>query len=235
MADNQGDRWTFGSISPDSSFVQHVHSGKRNLEEATLFMAGVRAKSAGNTPLVSSDDWFYEKALLATYGEWHTPEYKGRGRRPLPVLRPKADLRYVQVVKTRDDKGKLIEKSSRIVYGTAEDIAAHYASAKRSKHINTDYVESRNGKFRKDCARLIRKTLCVSKKAIFHDAMIQLLAQTYNYCQPVAALKRLVTPIAARFEQKYEQISAAMAEGLIDKVLTLKELLMRRPQIIIKI
>ena len=214
--------------------MQHVHSGKRNLENAEAFIAGVKAKSVGNTPLVSSDDWFYEKALLASYGEWVTPEYKGRGRRPLPVLRPNADLRYVQVVKTRDEKGRLIEKSSRIVYGTEEAVAAHYAEAARSKHINTDYVESRNGKFRKDCARLIRKTLCVSKKAIFHDAMIGLLAQTYNYCQPVSALKRAINPLAARFEQKYEQISAAMAEGLIDKILTLKELLCRRPQIILK-
>lgn len=235
VAKNQGTRWGFVSVSPNTSFVQHTHCGDRNLEEATAFVAGVKHKSVGNTPLAASDDWFYEKALLSSYGKWVTPVYKGRGRPPLPVLCPLPDLCYVQVVKTRDEKGRLIQKSTRIVYGTAEKIAEHYANATRSKHINTDYVESRNGKFRKDNSRLVRKTLCVSKKAIFHDAMIILLAQTYNYCQPVAALKRVINPTAARFEQKYEQISAAMAEGLIDKILTIKQLLFRRPQIRIDI
>jgi IS1 family transposase len=68
----------------------------------------------------------------------------------------------VQVIKKRNDKGKIIEIGEKIVYGKKEDIEAHYIQAKRSKHINTDYVESRNGKFRLCCARLIRKTLCFS-------------------------------------------------------------------------
>jgi hypothetical protein len=138
----------------------------------------------------------------------------------------------VQVIKKRNDKDKIIEMGEKIVYGKKEDIDAHYAQAQRSKHINTDYVERRNGKFRLRCARLIRKTLCFSKKAVFHDAMISSTAQIFNYCQPVEALKRCINPIAVRFEQKYEQISAAMAEGLIDKILTIRELLCIRPRII---
>ena len=116
------------------------------------------------------------------------------------------------------------------MYGTPESIAAHYATAKRSKHINTDYVESRNGKYRMSCARLIRKTLCHSKKAIFHEAMILFTTQVFHYCQPVAALKQCINPLAARFELKYKQMSAAMADGLIDKILTITDLLFIRPQ-----
>jgi hypothetical protein len=51
---------------------------------------------------------------------------------------------------------KIIEIGEKIVYGKKEDIEAHHAQAERSKHINTDYVESR-----------IRKTLCFSKKLFF--------------------------------------------------------------------
>ncbi len=139
-------------------------------------------------------------------------------------------MRYVQVTKKRDEKGNIIELGTKIVYGTEEAIANHYAQAKRSKQINTDYVESRNGKFRLRCTRLIRKTLCFSKKAAFHDATILFIAQVFNYCQPVAALKSCINPLAARFEQKYQQVSAAMAEGLIHKILTINELLFIRPK-----
>jgi IS1 family transposase len=40
----------------------------------------------------------------------------------------------------------------------------------RSSCINTSFVESRNGKYRKDNARLIRASLCHSKKTRFYDA-----------------------------------------------------------------
>lgn len=230
IADNQGDRWGFVATIPDSSFVHTVHNGQRNLEEATKFVGLIKANSDGVAPLFSSDDWFYEKALLSSYGKEYTPPYKGRGRYPHSYLVPSVDLRYVQVTKKRDAKGNIIEVGSKIVYGTEEAIAAHYAQAKRSKHINTDYVESRNGKFRLRCARLIRKTLCFSKKAVFHDATILFIAQVFNYCQPVTALKRCINPLAERFEQKYQQVSAAMAEGLIDKILTIKDLLYIRPR-----
>ena len=230
IADNQGDMWSFVGVLPDSSFVHTAHCGKRNLEEAKIFIGKIKAKSDGTSPLISSDDWFYEKALLAYYGLLHQPCYKGRGRPPLPYLVPKPELLYVQVTKKRDSKGNITEIGERIVYGTQEAVALHFEKAKRCKHINTDYVESRNGKFRKDNARLIRKTLCHSKKACFHNAMIQLVAQISNYCHPIEALKQIINPIAAKFEQKYKQLSPAMAEGLIDRILSLKDLLYMRPR-----
>jgi IS1 family transposase len=67
--------------------------------------------------------------------------------------------------KKRNSKGKIESISTRIVIGDEVEILNELLDAKRSKTINTDYVESRNGKFRKDNARLIRKTLCHSKAA----------------------------------------------------------------------
>lgn len=232
VSQNQGDRWTFVAVLPDSSFIHTVHSAARNLQEATEFIDHIKTNSDGAAPLFASDDWFYEKALLAHYGFDHLPPYAGRGRRPHLKRLPLPDLKYVQVQKKRDEKGRLLEIKYAIVYGTPETIAPVFANAVRCKTINTVYVESRNGKFRKDDARLIRRTLCHSKKAVLHDAQINFTAQVMNYTRTNDALKILINPKAALFEQKYQHRTPAMAQNLIDKPLTIKELLLTRPQII---
>lgn len=230
VSSDQGDRWTFLAVLPDSSFIHSLHHGDRNLEEATMFVGKIKGKSNGEAPLFSSDDWFYEKALLEHYGEdWHPP-YAGRGRRPHPRRLPLPGLKYVQVQKKRDDKGRLVEIKYAIIYGTAEAVEQVFDSAVRCKSINTVYVESRNGKFRKDDARLIRRTLCHSKKAVFHDAQADFIAQVMNYTRTNDGLKIKINPGAALFEQKYKHQTPAMAEKLIDKPLTIKELLLWRPQ-----
>jgi hypothetical protein len=232
IAANQGDRWTFVGVVPDSSFIHTLHHGDRNLEEATEFIGEIKTKSDGEAPLFSSDNWFYEQALLTHYGgEWHPP-YAGRGRRPHPVRVPLEDLKYVQVQKKRDAKGRLREIHYNVVYGNLRDIEQVYQDAQRCKTINTVYVESRNGKFRKDNSRLIRRTLCHSKKYILHDAQINFTAQVMNYTRTNDGLKVLINPDAGRFEQKYQHQTPAMAQKLIDKPLTIKELLFRRPQTI---
>ena len=219
------------AVLPDTSFIHTLHHGGRNLEEATEFVGKIKAKSDGKAPLFASDDWFYEKALLGHYGmDWHPP-YAGRGRRPHPRRVPLPGLKHVQVQKKRDKKGRLEEVRHAIVYGSAEEIAQVFQRAWRCKTINTAYVESRNGKFRKDDARLIRRTLCHSKKAVFHDAQADFTAQVMNYTRTNDGLKIKINPDAAMFEQKYKHQTPAMAQKLIDKPLTIKELLLWRPQI----
>ena len=232
ISENQGDRWTFVAVLPDSSFIHTVHSAERNLQEATGFVGQIKANSDGKAPLFASDDWFYEQALLAHYGFDHQVPYAGRGRYPHPKRLPLPDLKYVQVQKKRDEKGRLLEIKYAIVYGTPETIAPVFANAVRCKTINTVYVESRNGKFRKDDARLIRRTLCHSKKSVLHDAQINFTAQVMNYTRTNDALKVLINPKAALFKQKYQHRTPAMAQNIIDKPLTIKELLLIRPQLV---
>ncbi|MGK5095134.1 hypothetical protein WDW89_24385 [Deltaproteobacteria bacterium TL4] len=50
----------------------------------------------------------------------------------------------------------------------------------RGKTINTSYVESRNGNYRKDNKRLTRKTQC-PKKMDIHDAQIDWITAVYNF------------------------------------------------------
>ncbi|MBF0413351.1 MAG: hypothetical protein HQK70_11665, partial [Desulfamplus sp.] len=47
--------------------------------------------------------------------------------------------------------------------------------------INTSYVESRNGNYRKDNKCLARKTQCHSKRVDIHDAQINWITVIYNF------------------------------------------------------
>jgi len=138
--------------------------------------------------LFLSDAWFYEQALYDTYCHYEPAVYCGRGRRPNPLRIIDGQLKYAQVYKKRDKKGKLIEVTTRIIRGTEAEILAIIRKGGRSKTINTSFVESRNGKYRKDDARLNRKTMCHSKKAKYHDAHADFLTAVFNYCRQNEAL-----------------------------------------------
>ncbi|MCB0855114.1 MAG: hypothetical protein KDD63_22990 [Bacteroidetes bacterium] len=168
--------------------------------------------------------------LIDTYCSYLPRLYKGRGRPPLPERVVDPELKYAQVFKQRDKKGKLIKVENRIILGTEEEIVEIIQKTSRGKKINTSYVESRNQKYRKDNARLNRKTMCHSKKVSYHDAHIDLLTAIFNFCRENKALSELKNPNAGPFEQKYYRKSPAMQEGFIDKILTVKELLAWRPQ-----
>lgn len=209
---------------PDSSFVHTIHHSKRTSKEAKVFLGKIKDKSDGSAPLFLSDAWFYEEALYSTYCHYQAKPYCGRGRPPLPIRIVDKNLKYAQVYKKRDAKGKLKSITTRIIKGNKDDILAIIQKTGRSKTINTSFVESRNGKYRKDDARLNRKTMCHSKKAKYHDAHADLLTTIFNYCRQNEALKELFNPDAPKFKIKYRRKSPAMAEGLTDKILTVKEL-----------
>ena len=101
-------------------------------------------------------------------------------------------------------------------------------SEHRGQTINTSYVESRNGNYRKDNKRLTRRSACHSKKVTFHDAQIDLLTGIYNFVDENMAFRQCIHPNAKRFEVKYKKYSPAMLEGFTDRCLTLEELLMWR-------
>ena len=205
-----------------------MHHSKRNLEEAKVFLNKIKQRSNGLAPLFLSDAWFYEEALYSTYCHYEHQLYQGRGRPRLPLRIIDESLKYAQVYKQRDSKGKLKSITTRIIIGSKEEVMEIVQKGGRSKTINTSFVESRNGKYRKDNARLNRKTMCHSKKPKYHDAHADFLTIVFNYCRENKALKELINPDAALFETKYLRKSPAMAEGLTDKILTIKELLFWR-------
>lgn len=110
-------------------------------------MGKVKQRSDGMAPLFLSDAWFYENALYNTYCRYAPVPYKGRGRPPLPLQIIDERLKYAQVYKERDSKGKLKSITTRIIIGIESEIMAIIRKNGRSKTINTSFVESRNGKY----------------------------------------------------------------------------------------
>ena len=106
-------------------------------------------------PLFVSDGLkFYTKALLKKFGEQREfPRTGKRGRPKKPKLVPSDDLRYAQVIKTRE-KGELQKIDKKIIFG--EDI--------EESEISTSLLERQNLTFRQDNNRFSRKTIGFSKE-----------------------------------------------------------------------
>ena len=226
--EDRGDRWCFVNVLPRSSFIHTVHHGKRNQEETDKFVEKVKSQSDGQAPLFLSDGWSsYEETLKKHYCTWELVPYSGRGRPKNPIQLVDSHLNYAQVVKTKKN-GKLIELQTRVILGKEEDILKIIQSDNRGKTINTSYVESRNGNYRKDNKRLTRKTQCHSKKCDVHDAQIDFITAVYNFVDEAAAFRECINPSAKKFETKYRKVAPAMLEGITDRRLSLEELLMMR-------
>ena len=138
-----------------------------------------------------------------------------------------ANLKYAQVVKHKEGS-HLIEIETRVIWGTEEEIVEIIQQEGRGQTINTSYVESRNGNYRKDNKRLARRSAGQSKEVALHDAQIDLLTGMYNFVDENRAFRQCINPHAKRFEVKYKKYSPAMLEGFTDHCLTLEELLMWR-------
>jgi hypothetical protein len=220
-----GDRWSFVNVLPRSGFIHTVHHGKRSEEEADQFVQKIKQDSDGRAPLFISDGWKYEQVLKNNYCHYQPVPYSGRGRPPNPLQVVDPELKYAQVIKRKKDH-KLVEVERRVILGKEEEILQIIRREGRGKSINTSYVESRNGNYRKDNKRLTRRSPCHSKKKKFHDAQIDWITAIYNYVDEIVAFRECINPKAKRFEVKYKKFSPAMIEGLTDKRLTFEELLM---------
>jgi hypothetical protein len=154
--------------------------------------------------------------------------YKGRGRKPHPIKLIDPELKYAQVVKERQN-GKVINISTRIVLGDELQILQILDESHRSNTVSTSFVESRNGAFRKDSKRLTRKTKCFSKKVEPHDAHIIFLKAVYNLTKENEKFRTVCNPEAKLFQTKYQKVSPAMKQGLVNKIYTLEQILWMKP------
>jgi IS1 family transposase len=205
-----------------------VHHGKRTKEEGEKFVETIKKHSDGEAPLFLSDGWpSYPEILAQMYSHEEAVPYSGRGRPRKPIRVIDENLKYAQVVKDKEG-GRLVEIEKRIIWGTEEEILEIIQQEGRGQTINTSYVESRNGNYRKDNKRLGRRSACQSKDMAVHDAQIDLLTGIYNFVDENRAFRQCINPHAKRFEVKYKKYSPAMLEGFTDHCLTLEELLMWR-------
>jgi len=144
-------------IQPGGSIVFRLH----------LPWRAVPGKSAsdGQIPFFTSDELpHYADALLEVYGILETPLRQGkRGRHPLPRKCPPPDLCHAVVVKERE-RGRVVNVTTRIVYGSEQQVIAALEASPVSTTINTYGVKRNNLTIRQYSRRMGRKVNAFSKE-----------------------------------------------------------------------
>jgi IS1 family transposase len=160
LADVYGDAWVWIAFSPICKIVPAWVVGKRTLTHARRLVFRLKSASDGQIPFFTSDELpHYAEALLEVYGELVQPLRHGtRGRFPKPYRVPPPDLCYAVVVKKRE-QGRVVEVSTRIVYGTTQQVEAALEASPVSRAINTYGVERNNLTIRQHSRRMSRKSL----------------------------------------------------------------------------
>ncbi len=141
----------------------------------------------------------------------------GRPGRPRLVL-PETVL-LAQVVKSHKGR-RLVEVTRRVVFGTAEAVAAAIARTKGGTQINTSYIERLNATVRSALAPLTRRGRRLAHGAALLTSGMWLVGTAYNVCWPHESLR-----LRALGGRKWQERTPAMAAGLTDHIWTLEEML----------
>jgi hypothetical protein len=175
-----------------------------------------RGHPDGPPPLISDGWGGIDKAILAVYGL--IPDYGGHGR---PPTRPKPgqDWLYLQMVKQRDEHGRLEGVVLKAIWGQKGELIKLLGKS-------TAYVERSNLTTRLFNARLTRKTLAFSKDLTLHRAAVTWEDAYYNLVRPHKSLRK---PLAESGPVRWTPVTPAMAAKLTDHIWTVKELLFTVP------
>ena len=138
--------------------------GKRPLPHARCLLVRLQSATDEHIPFFTSDALLhYADALLEVYGVWDTPPRQGtRGRVPKPRRYPPPDLCYAVVIKERAH-GRVVQVTTRIVYGTTVQVEAALRASPVSRMINTYGVERNNLTIRQHARRMGRKVNAFSQ------------------------------------------------------------------------
>ncbi len=226
-----GDAWVWIAFSPVCKLVPAWVVGKRTLRHARRLVFRLKSATDGHIPFFTSDELpHYADALLAVYGQWVQPPRNGRRGR-FPKLRrvPSPDLCYAVVVKEREN-GRVVDVTTRIVYGTTEQVETALHTSPVSSTINTYGVERNNLTVRQHSRRMGRKVNAFSKDPDYLEYQLTLVFAYYHFVVPHRGLRqrlRRTLPTKGRqgSRKKWRPVTPAMAAGLTDHVWTMDELL----------
>jgi IS1 family transposase len=205
------------ALDPEHKLVLEVVNGKRTAANTRLLVRKTAKRLKNRVPrMITSDEYKpYKKAIGETWGVKRTPKRTGkRGRPRKPRYRPKPNLVYATVHKTRV-KGRVTKIDYRIIFGTPAEVADALSASRCSRHINTAFVERQNGTDRNRCSRKTRQSYCFSKNWDIHRAATCFSMYSYNFCWPVRTLRRP--------SGHPGPCTPAMAAGLADHVWTIRE------------
>ena len=168
-------------------------------------------------PPTISDGWGgIDEAMIEVYGM--VPEYSGRGRPPT-LKKARSGWQYLQMVKQRDEHGRVQGVKLRVVFGQKSELLA--LLGKSTAYIERSHLTSRlfNG-------RQVRKTLAFYKELEMYAAAATWEDCYYNLVRPHKSLRVLIADAAP---QKWLPRTPAMAANLTDHIWTVKELLTALP------
>ena len=224
--------WVWAAIDPVTKLLLTINVGDRTLTMAqSVVHQIIQVLAPDCVPLFLTDGFKeYTTALLTHYGQWVQPSrQRAQGPAPKPRWMPLPQLLYAQVVKTVRRR-RLVRVSHRVVFGTLEAINQVLAAC--GWHINTAFVERLNLTIRQHVAAVGRRvsTLCKGEDGVRQQ--LALYHVYYNFCLPHASLRQpLPQPGPTNgvgAGKLWRPWTPAMTAGLIDHVLTLREVLLFR-------
>jgi hypothetical protein len=188
---------------------------------AEPLIAATEAKLATHaSPLWLSDGLHaYGAALQARHCVLQTFPRTGRPGRPRrPKLVAAPSLRYAQVMKQREERGRLVGASRRVVFGAVP-----------LERVHTAYIERQNLNYRHENRRLTRKSIAFSKTVAALGHQLEFHQAHHNLVRPHRTLaERVDVPSRGRVRRRWAKRTPAMAAGLTDHMWTLRELMSRR-------
>jgi IS1 family transposase len=217
--ERQGDCWDHLAFDPEHRLVVSLVCGRRTEDLTFVLVADFHARTEGRVmELMLSDEYpTYASAILDIYGRVVVPERTGQPGRPrAPYKEVPEELNYATVHKERAG-GRVVSVEERVVYGTAEAVAAALDSLDIGAKVNTAHQERFHGTDRNRNARKVRKTYTFSKDWEVHGAVTRFVRYSYNFCWPVRTLR--VRGAGGAWEAR----TPAMSAGLTDHVWPLRE------------
>jgi len=164
-----GDIWTFTAIDADTKLVPAWHIGRRDLEDATIFLKDLAARLKNRVQLTTDGHKMYLEAVEYAFGK---------------------DVDFSQLVKIY---GQTPEGQKRysppICTGT---IKTRINGNPERKNVSTSYVERQNLTMRMTMRRFTRLTNAFSKKVENLYYAVALHFMYYNFCRIHQTLR--VTP-----------------------------------------
>ena len=191
----------------------------KNETQATVevFQTLKRRGHPDGPPPIISDGWGgIDDAMVEVYGV--VPEYCGRGRPPTRK-QPGKDWQYVQMVKQRDEHGRVQGVKIRVIYGSQAEVLALLGES-------TAYIERSHLTSRLFNGRQVRKTLAFSKDTAMNRAAAIWEDSYYNLVRPHKSLR---LPVSDNPRLRWQPRTPAMAAKLTEHIWTLKELLTALP------
>jgi hypothetical protein len=224
----QGSYWDHVIIDPQTKLIISLVVGRRDADTVVAVFSDFYDRTDGYLPeLICTDGYgVYETVILDSYGVWReerglTPEEDADfDRACMPQFYFPVEITYARVLKEREG-GRVVQVSSEVVLGSAEQAEQTLAESERCETINTSFVERWFATQRQFSGRKQRKAYTFSKELSFHQACTWLVVLWYNFGWCVRTLRQKVQDDPPRYHYR----TPAMAAGLTDHAWGMRELL----------